>query len=396
MAFYESQTWQAPGRQSSWEAPPPPSRSGTSSTSQQREDGLAFADQFEEVERAIDNLIKSGKFYNQGNRRESMPMMMGSRGYQDYGNPRMHGGMNRHSMTEFDQSRSPGGSNLQNFYASQRYQGRSEADQMARAKRQMAAQRERDLRNYHQEQQYNRSLLAEMSSGKSDRSMSPAQSEEGRRELIARQHRALYGNEAPQFFPSASFSEESGSRPETQGSIAGAAPAPSMRGPSPRNRDPFGMAPASAKSTDPSSSITQEAVRANNPSPGSGPNTASFAAFEPAAQQANKTHSPTGRESPSRQAQKSATAPIGSGMGPIGSRPVQQQAANPNLNKRSTTPLPSPLTYISNDQPNSSNTERSGSAASNSGNKDSGNVWGNGSGVWGAKSSLGATSAVWG
>lgn len=48
--------------------------------------------------------------------------------------------------------------NAQGFYASQRYQGRpNEVEQMMQAKRRMAAQRERELRNYHQEQQYNRS-----------------------------------------------------------------------------------------------------------------------------------------------------------------------------------------------------------------------------------------------
>lgn len=62
------------------------------------------------------------------------------------------------NMGEFDPSRPHPGSNLQNFYANQRHQGRhSDADQMAQAKRRMAAQRERELRNYHQEQQYNRS-----------------------------------------------------------------------------------------------------------------------------------------------------------------------------------------------------------------------------------------------
>jgi hypothetical protein len=70
--------------------------------------------------------------------------------------PRMHGG--RHSISEFDPARSHSASNLQNFYASQRFQSRpNEAEQMMQAKRRMAAQRERELRNYHQEQQYNRS-----------------------------------------------------------------------------------------------------------------------------------------------------------------------------------------------------------------------------------------------
>lgn len=64
----------------------------------------------------------------------------------------------QHSVGEYDQLRSHSASSLQNFYASQRHQPRpNEAEQMMQAKRRMAAQRERELRNYHQEQQYNRS-----------------------------------------------------------------------------------------------------------------------------------------------------------------------------------------------------------------------------------------------
>lgn len=55
------------------------------------------------------------------------------------------------------------GANLQTYYASQRHhpapRGGNDADQVAQAKRRMAAQRERELRNYHQEQQYNRCRL---------------------------------------------------------------------------------------------------------------------------------------------------------------------------------------------------------------------------------------------
>lgn len=65
MSFYEPQGWQAPVRQASWEQPPPPSRSGQcgapstavlgwmltiaagASSTSQREDGTAFAIQFE-------------------------------------------------------------------------------------------------------------------------------------------------------------------------------------------------------------------------------------------------------------------------------------------------------------------------------------------------------------
>ena len=60
---------------------------------------------------------------------------------------------------EFDPARSHSASNLQSFYANQRYGRHNEGEQMAQAKRRMAAQRERELRNYHQEQQYNRSML---------------------------------------------------------------------------------------------------------------------------------------------------------------------------------------------------------------------------------------------
>lgn len=72
------------------------------------------------------------------------------------------GGMGqRHSIGDFEQLRPQSGSNLQSFYANQRHQPRpNEAEQMLQAKRRMAAQRERELRNYHQEQQYNRSEFA--------------------------------------------------------------------------------------------------------------------------------------------------------------------------------------------------------------------------------------------
>jgi hypothetical protein len=50
---------------------------------------MAFASQFEEVDRAIDNLTKSGKgfgFPPSGNRRESMPPIMAQqRPYPEFG-----------------------------------------------------------------------------------------------------------------------------------------------------------------------------------------------------------------------------------------------------------------------------------------------------------------------
>lgn len=101
-------------------------------------------------------------------------MMMG-RPYADYGafrtceligntsdnlvDPRaMSGPPRHHSVSDFDPVRGPSGG-LQNYYANQRFQSprNGENEQVMQAKRRMAAQRERELRNYHQEQQYNRS-----------------------------------------------------------------------------------------------------------------------------------------------------------------------------------------------------------------------------------------------
>ncbi|KAJ5303962.1 uncharacterized protein N7443_003622 [Penicillium atrosanguineum] len=404
-SYYEPQGWQAPAaapRQVSWEQPVPPSRSGSSSVSQ-REDSPAFSSQFDEVDRAIDNLVKSGKLWN-APRRDSMPMMMG-RPYPEY-DPRMGGGPQRHhSVSEFEGSRAHPSGNVQGFYASQRYQGRpNEVEQMMQAKRRMAAQRERELRNYHQEQQYNRSLLAEMSANKSDRSTSPAAvSEESRRELLARQHRTLYGNESPAFFPPGPLSDEA-ARSESQ---PAGTPSSGVRGASPRGVDPFGLTQSGSAAD--SASGFQSPSRANSTS---SPSSAINAGFPE--QPVTSTSSP-GADSPSSRqpSSKPNTGPIGSSVGPIGSRPIGGQPAvpspNPALNnaKRSTTPLPSPLGFGFTPGEAAAAGERSTSAASNPaatasangpGPKDGGVGlgWSNGSGVWGSKSGLGVQASVWG
>lgn len=62
-------------------------------------------------------------------------------------------------LQDFDALRNQPAASLQRFYAAQRSQTRpSEAEQMMQAQRRLAAQRERELRNYHQEQQFNRSM----------------------------------------------------------------------------------------------------------------------------------------------------------------------------------------------------------------------------------------------
>ncbi|KAJ5562625.1 hypothetical protein N7461_001386 [Penicillium sp. DV-2018c] len=422
-SYYEPQGWQAPAvRQASWEQPAPPSRSGTaftprkpeqtltlgkgSSSVSQREDTPAFSSQFDEVDRAIDNLVKSGKLWN-APRRDSMPMMMG-RPYPDY-DPRMGGGPQRHhSIGEFDGNRMPPAGNAQGFYASQRYQGRpNEVEQMMQAKRRMAAQRERELRNYHQEQQYNRSLLAEMSASKSDRSTSPAAvSEDSRRELLARQHRALYGNESPAFFPPGAFSDDN-SRAESQ--AGGGTPSSGVRGSSPRTVDPFGLTQGTAANADATTGL-QSPPRANSTST---PNSAMNGGFTE--QPVTSASSPDADSPSSRQASaKPSAGPIGS-VGPIGSRPAPGQTSappsNPALKQRSITPLPSPLGlgFTPAESTAGVPTERTSSAgpmppttsaAGAPGAKDSaggvGLGWSNGSGVWSSKSGLGVQASVWG
>ena len=75
----------------------------------------------------------------------------------------------RHPSMDYDSMRVQSNSGLQNFYGNARYPPRStEGDPMHQAKRRMAAQRERDLRNYHQEQQYNRSRFPSLENDRVD------------------------------------------------------------------------------------------------------------------------------------------------------------------------------------------------------------------------------------
>ncbi|KAI9659443.1 MAG: hypothetical protein M1821_001701 [Bathelium mastoideum] len=421
MSYYDnSSSWSAPGRQPSWEQQAPPSRSGASSAIQ-RDDNTAFGSQFDEVDRAADNLIKSGKMFGMMSgmpgRRDSMPGMGGARPFPEYdrGGPQRH-----HSVSDYDGR--PGSShNLQNFYANQRFQPRqSEAEQMMQQKRRMAAQRERELRNYHQEQQYNRSVTSDMSGAKSDRSMSPnTMNEEERRELIARQHRALYGNDSNIYPGGDNTTPRQAPQDARVPTSAGGA-----RGNSPLAFDPFGtQKPSSAtaepsvqmpvrdqqsQKQDPAALAKQTSRRNSNSSPSSSQPT-SFGLFDAAQQQSSRTStSSPGGSPPLQGGPKSAGA---AGPAPIGTRPTQQSqsqagttGSGPGLNKRSTTPLPSPLSYglSANEQSNAAN-ERSTSAASNpsgAGVSDKGvglGGWGSNSGVWGTTGkNLGVQASVWG
>lgn len=265
-----------------------------------------------------------------------------------------------------------------------------------------------------------------MTQNKTDRAISPnAMNDEDRRELMARQHRALYGNDGGAFYERGNFGEDNHTPLASTQPPGASSSAASAREPSPLTYNSFGLnqnqvQSASSEPTGPFSAsdqtqqnnskgpspkpqqVPQQRSRANSTSsPAS--NAQSFSRFENAAQQSSRTSTSSPGGSPPRPAGKSATAPIGTGVAPIGTRP-QNQAVNPVLSKRSTTPLPSPLSYGF--APNESLTtssagnERSTSAASNppAGAKDSnmGSMgWGSSSAVWG-KNPLGVQASVWG
>jgi len=233
--------------------------------------------------------------------------------------------------------------------------------------------------------------------------MSPnAMSDEERRELLARQHRALYGND------SSLYSE----RPVSQDARVSAGVA-GGRGNSPLAYDSFGMQgqvssaesavqmPAREQMQNKDSSVGVEQSRTNSSSSPSSNPTTNFGLFENA-QQSSRTSNSSPGGSPPRQGSK-ATGPTG--VAPIGTRPAQAQApvGNGGVNKRSTTPLPSPLSYgFTAAEQNQNNNERSTSAASSNPSssvvdKGVGLGWGSNSGVWGAsKNTLGVQTSVWG
>ncbi|KAK5114791.1 hypothetical protein LTR85_010104 [Meristemomyces frigidus] len=406
MSFYDNEgSWSAPGRQPSWEHQAPPSRSGTGSAMSQQSETNAFASQFEEIDRATDNLMKSGKWFpgqmqpaasgasaGTPSRRDSMPTA--GRGYEGYGSdPRMGGGPSRHhSVSSEHDSGRPGSAGLQGYYAGQRFPGgrQSEAEQMLQSKRRMAAQRERELRNYHQEQQYNRTSVSGV---KTDRSMSPnTMSEEDRRELIARQHRALYGDNSQIY-----SAEGSGSRPQSQDARVSSA----GRGPSPLAFDPYGVQAQSG-----AEGVVQMPPRdraASTASPASNPPTQqSFALLSDAQQSSRTSNSSPGGSPPLTQGQKGSMA----GVAPIGTRPIQPSGGPAGLNKRSTTPLtPSSLSYgftsAEAQHAGLAKDERSTSSASNPPLADKSvsglGGWGSNSAVWGSgKNTLAVQPSVWG
>ena len=215
-------------------------------------------------------------------------------------------------------------------------------------------------------------------------------SEDERRELIARQHRALYGD-------SASLYNSNNPTSSQDVRVSGAG-----RGQSPLAFDPFGMQSpnASGESSvqmpprgDKDASGGAQEARANQSSPSSN-HAPSFGLFDNA-QQASRTSNSSPGGSPPRQGSKAN----GSGVAPIGTRPAanQGQPAGASLGKRATTPLPSPLSYNSynvNEQANT-NTTTSASLNPSSTVTDKGvGMWNKG--PWSNAPSQGVQASVWG
>lgn len=374
MSFFEGQgpIWTPEEQENahqSWDQSQEPDMSLLQQDESQEEPPIAFGSQYEEIARASDNLIKSGKtFDNAHSRHDSMPMMSNYPQRESHASmlavasidilpdPRAGGQQRHHSISDYDGMRSPQASqspsNYQGYVSNQRFGPRpSEAEQMMQAKRRAAAQRERELRNYHQDQQYNRNL----GGPKSDRSMSPgAMSEEDRRELIARQHRALYGNDST-LYPT------DGSSPRSISQDARVVAAPGALGSaSPLGYDTFGNTSTTAVEGGVPMSASVGPQRSRENSLSSSPNPANFTMFE-SSQQMQAPKQGSGSSSPKRQ---EGSAPSTGGVAPIGTRPVLGIGAG----KRGTPPMPSPLSYgFSNEKNGQLATERSQSAASNSG-----------------------------
>ncbi|KPM34168.1 hypothetical protein AK830_g12403 [Neonectria ditissima] len=319
----------------------------TGASGPQPQDDYAFSYQFDEVDRAYENLQKSGKGYGMGGRHGRTPHGSGPRS---------------HSVNNFDDARGPQGPNLQNFYANQRHQpsrGSNEAEQVMQAKRRMAAQRERELRNLHTEQQYQRTVLTEVPIGNNNKHMS----EEETRDLIARQRSALYGE--------GQFAEKSGYVDE-MGAVRPGAPVTSgpssIRGHSPMTFDNNGRAPPAEAGTPGSANEGNgpSAEPASRPQSTNGPQTSgpTNRVFDNVAPQSRtSTSSPTGGSPPRDFGSKPGQS--GNTVAPIGTRPSGTPSTTAS-SKRSTTPLASP------------------------------GGWGRGNGVWGQSSGLGAPASVWG
>lgn len=228
--------------------------------------------------------------------------------------------------------------------------------------------------------------------GKPDRAQSPGSNSNGnnnsssnnqlgeddRRDLITRQRNALYG-EGP--FENGGYVDETGAaRPGVPGLSTGPS---SHRGPSPLAYDYRGAPDARRESAG-----SRNASPQSNPPNNKGP-------FDNAIHQATRTSNSSPGGSPPRQGAPGQ----GGAVAPIGTRPSISGPSNPAFNKRSTTPLPSPLSQGFNASASENAVGITSGIPSNpsSAGPDGYNGWGSRSGVWGKQSSgLGVQASVWG
>lgn len=215
-------------------------------------------------------------------------------------------------------------------------------------------------------------------------------SEEDRRELIARQHRALYGDNSNLYTPG---STEGSRTPSQDVRIPSGG-----RGPSPLAFDPYQAQPGAegAVQMPPRDRVESTASPASNAPP------QQFGLLNDAQQSSRTSNSSQGGSPPLGAGSKGTN----SGVAPIGTRPAQASGPASALNKRSTTPLtPSSLSYgfNVNDAQNANNSkdDRSTSAASNPALAEKSNTglgnWAAGNGGWGSgKNNLAVQPSVWG
>lgn len=234
--------------------------------------------------------------------------------------------------------------------------------------------------------------------------------EDDRRDLIARQHRALYASDAPYF-------EQDTNTPRASQQGTGSGKPLSSQSATPREFGSFSMTKGQSQKNEENGQLnpseqSQHAQKRPSPnpqggnshdnstaSPASNQNGQNFGLFEGATQQSSRTSTSSPGGSPQRQGKTGAL-----GVAPIGTRPAPP--GNAAFAKgRNGTPSQSPLSHgyaTNNDGLNirGGNNERAPSSASNPTNgaqkEQSTNTWGTGSGVWNNSGNSKNIGAVWG
>ena len=234
--------------------------------------------------------------------------------------------------------------------------------------------------------------------------------DDDRRDLIARQHRALYANDAPYF-------EQDANTPRAAQQTSGSGSALNSQGATPREFGSFSMAQGQQTNIEENGQLSskdqnQHAQKRPSPNPQGGnshenstaspaSNQASqnFGLFDSTTQQSSRTSTSSPGGSPPRQGKT-----VGQGVAPIGTRPAPP--GNAAFAKgRNGTPSQSPLShgYTPNNDSlavRGGSKDRAPSSASNPTNggqkEQPTSTWGTGSGVWNNSGNNKNMGAVWG